>query len=684
MFTLINYIKSYENKLSETQQAETQFLDREIYTSENYNQNSFTKIIMNKIKDTKKLIELLNKSTSEIKNEILNKINSNFNNHIILISKLQTVDYLLENIEKPLKVVKQKFQNKIEIITKNEDEIKSILEYLIENDKILHNAKISFNYFKLINQSNQIKAVIQKKQESSIIKNIIDNNENVTLLSAYDFIKTFLIENFRILNLNQKIKNISEDLKLNILNNSQNLSNNDLNTIFSTENALNFYNKITEEDENSYSTLDKILEICLNEIIKKVNEKNKMEIFLYKNLIDLLFKCYMTQYKLMDFFEKVKVTYFITEINDVFNKENSNNAINNQILSQGSQINNNSLEKRIKIFQNIIKIKYEFLLEICKNKKKEFYLISILGPLFNKLNSEKHIFNCVDAEVFRINLQSILNFLNNFPIKSNDKKEDINYTSELTENIQEKIFLNENIEKEKFYLESISNNIILFMQNFSFFTYFQFLQNDITKLFINNPIITEKNPFIVQIDYENDNLKYEKVEDLRKYFFNYSNFLFNFNKFIENIFKEKKLFVKILPNFLNYIISCFNFISSKQNEFIVNNSFLKYYLKEFYKNSENISVNLNIQDYLRNLNNYFGNIQNLESLLIKDISQEKFLFSNQEDFRNLENKISKLCENLKNYKPHYDLINSENFTDLLEKNHYSSLELENLRKSNKY
>ena len=44
------------------------------------------------------LLSELKSTIEKTKNEIVEQINSNFNNYVTLISKLQTIDFLIDNI----------------------------------------------------------------------------------------------------------------------------------------------------------------------------------------------------------------------------------------------------------------------------------------------------------------------------------------------------------------------------------------------------------------------------------------------------------------------------------------------------------------------------------------------------------------------------------------------------------
>ena len=111
------------------------------------------------------------------------------------------------------------------------------------------------------------------------------------------------------------------------------------------------------------------------------------------------------------------------EINDIFSKDNFSSSSNNLNKENNSNKTissfnkSNSLEKKLKSFENLLNNKYKFMLETCKEHFYKFNLFCIVAPLLNKLSTEKHLFNCIDAENFRNNINSIYYFIEKFPIR---------------------------------------------------------------------------------------------------------------------------------------------------------------------------------------------------------------------------------------------------------------------------
>ena len=106
MNTLYSYLKVIEQKLSAPEDPEVQFLNTDIYKNSSFNLKSLSASIFEKIKDTSYLLNQLKLTTEKTKNEIFEQINSNYNNYVTLISKLQTIDFLVDNIQKSFEKIK--------------------------------------------------------------------------------------------------------------------------------------------------------------------------------------------------------------------------------------------------------------------------------------------------------------------------------------------------------------------------------------------------------------------------------------------------------------------------------------------------------------------------------------------------------------------------------------------------
>ena len=86
-----------------------------------------------------------------------------------------------------------------------------------------------------------------------------------------------------------------------------------------------------------------------------------------------------------------------------------------------------------------------------------------------------------------------------------------------------------------------------FIQNFSFFTYYQYLQNDLCSSLTG------------LVQYQNISLKEDYIKII-------ASSIYNYIQALNGIFKEEKIFLKILPNFLTFISQCAILINNKIKE----------------------------------------------------------------------------------------------------------------------
>ncbi len=692
MFTFINILKNFENKISQTEMIESQYISREYYQNENFHLNAFSKVILNKIKDSSNLIKILNSNINEINDEILNQINSNFSNHLILISKIQTVDFLIENIEKPLYIIQKKIKNKLNALDKNENEIQSIIDYLKKNEKSLRFTKIYFSFYKLYAQAIILEKSINEIEVSTTFKNILENSENTTILVAFDFLKTYLIQTFRFLTLNNKMERMINSLQDNYTDNdfhynSEKLNENkDKSCLFDSIDNIDGHlsiNKIIKSMNMNragydirFSFIDKFLERCLNELIPKVSCIEKEDIHLYKTLLKLIYDCYRTIPKLKHFYEKIKESFFKKDINDVISIE----ATKLDIL----HVNSNSTKIiRFSNLEDILKNKYFFIYDICRDSKLKINLICVWGPLIDALNTDRNLFLCIEPQIFSNTLNSLLNLMENFPVNFSNKLESenhkhINFEKELSINFKpseekNKSFDSYNIthqlNEESIFEGSIIKKIVNFFHSFSYFTYFQFIQNDLIKILINSFLIDSNK----KENYDNENISdyLKTLSRMNQKITSLKNLLFNFNIYNENLFAEKRLFVKNISNYLNFIFTLLNLISNNLLKYF---SYENYELKKIFEddlfekmikgenNLENDSqiesqLKGNVKEFLKNIYKYFKFISDLSKNLCKIVDRESFIFQQAEDIKKLKIMIKKLNQSSNLDKKTNEIIN---------------------------
>ena len=519
MNTLYSYLKVIEQKLSAPEAPEIQFLNTEIYKNSSFNLKSLCLSIFEKIQDTTYLLNQLKLTIDKTKNEIFDQINSNYNNYVALISKLQTIDFLVDNIQQSFQKIKNKIDNKLNLVEKYEKELTEMLEYIKENDKEIIKIQKTIKEYDIDIKASKIKEKIEKF--------IINNSSNI------------------------KEKQYTPVRQLLFL-------------------YVNYFELVREDEKkffNFFSLIEDILyHFSENYFIKQNNTEINLKLDL--NIINLIFKIYKYTNKEDILFQKL----FNGFIKSAFNKmTDTNKNITNIVNELINYINSDKIKNLSKIFQN-----------------DNFFKICFLKPFMNKFIKEKFLFNCSDVNQFVQNYLSVLKFIKIFNLK--DKEE--------------------------------LNDIRNFLQNFSFFTYYQYLQNELcVKL---TGLIKYNNKY---------NINNEYISMI-------NNTLSNYIKGIKDIFNEQKIFLKILPNFLTFISQCSILINSKIKEAKKSNENNKN-LKDNLKNDFNNNVEL-FNEYFKNEGEFYVNIHNV-------FENEKFLIKGDEEkieFKNLLITLLKSLENL--------------------------------------
>jgi len=508
MNSLLNYIKIIESKLTDSESIEKQYINFDIYNHKNFNIKSFTLNIMNKMNNTINLINNLKKFIEQIKNDIVEQINSNYTNYVILISKLQMIDFLIDNIQENLNFIKNKINQKLEIIDNYHNEFEQILNFLLENDK-----EISLICKEILDYKNNIKL----KKLNLQIKNFIETNQNEINNFNYSIIRHFLFLLIDYYGININILKKEDDFDLYI------------NDIFK-----NFGSKYFNSNKN----------------VQNINNKKNLNILSLLNMIYINKKIEKEYYK--EIYNK-----FIKE--KIISHLESNLSLKNKIGKIIELMN----EKFISDFNDTI-------------KNDDFNIICFLKPTINQLLQEKFYFNCSDPFLFKENYISILNFIKLFKLSENDN----------------------------FYIKNV-------LKNFSFFTYYQYIENEISLNFIQ--LFNTKNQ---------KNLKV------------FSDALFNYIKDLKDLFLEKKIFLKNIPNFLNFIIKANILIKNKFNEFENDNSLNKNIYKDNYKI---------FLDYFNFENGEFH--KNLIELIFE---REKFLFYSNEEITEFKDNLNLICLSINN------------------------------------
>jgi hypothetical protein len=569
MFTLLNYLRNYENKISEGEIPEKPFLDQTNYNLDNFNLNSFTKTVMEKITDSNFLVKELKGIIENIKEEIVAQINNNFNNYVSLISKLQALDFLIENIQKPLDNINTRILCEISHIEKYENELVTIYEYIRENNKQVNFIKQSLTFLKNADRCKKLISQIHEKYEKdNLIAGVINRHPDDNYLNSYDLVRKFLFDIIRFVEKTNLLKNIV------LVDNSYN----------------KIIQEIKNEEEKYFNHIEDLLRITLNDIGERRDDNP-----LVNNLMTLIIKCYI---------ECNREDFLNTKIIELSVAKNILAVFDSQ----------KSISGKLDEFNSFVSTKFGKYLACLskasanKNCLTNFNITCLILPVIERLSNDKYIFNCVDYNNFKDNLNSILTF------------------------ITKHINLDNYLSINPLQLAKIK----AFIGNFSFFTYFQFLQNDICKVFSDEGINS----------YENLTNDDENLETfISKKLMAISNLNFNFIRILEDFFRDKRLFLKIVPNFLTFLLQINKFFISKQVEIIQSNNMNKIIdligQEGFsFEEANMIELKRNLIDYITNIDAYlFFFSDTLPAKLKSLISRDIFIFRDEEDFARLNSHI---------------------------------------------
>ena len=536
--SIYNYIKRIENALSTPESPENQFLNVELYKNKEFNLKSFTLSIFSKISNTSKLLLELKNTIERTKNEIVEQINSNFNNYVTLISKLQTIDFLIDNINSSLENIKSKINSELDLVAKYENELMQMLNFINENDKEIRNVN---EYIQKYENKIKCENFIEK------IENFLKDNQSGIQDKNYTVIRKLIniLINFYTI----KEKGIDFENEKNILINT------------SSEKYMKIINDILKSTSQSYFN---------------GNVNNNITMKLNSNLLSLINKLYAVQKNEVNLYEMIFDNYVKNEINKIFEK-------------------NITIPKVIAEIESIIYCeKYKVLIKEFNNPK--FLHICFIIPFINKFSNDKFLFNCSDSIQFKDNYISILSFFN------------------------------------KYNIEEIVGAVKNFLQMFSFFTYFQYVQNNISTKLLG----------LVDVDYSNDK------DNLTTF----TNSIFNYLEAIKEIAGKKNIFIKNLPNFLNFILQCSIFIQTKIKNFEKNSEIIKLYHST---SNDNLNFEISgkdkekIENYLKivqNLREYFKINGEFSDATCEIAKREIFLCENENEKKNILNGIQNICNEI--------------------------------------
>ena len=519
MNTLYSYLKVIEQKLSAPEDPEVQFLNIDIYKNPSFNLKSLSSSIFEKIKDTSYLLNQLKLTTEKTKNEIFEQINSNYNNYVSLISKLQTIDFLVDNIQKCFEKIKSKIDAKLNLVERYEKEFSEMLEYIKENDNEIIKIQKEIKEYDINIKANKTKEKIDK----FIISNSLAINER--LYTPIRQLMFLFVNYFELVKSNEK------------------------------------------KYFNYFSLIDDILyHFTENYFIKQNNTEINLRLDL--NIISLIHKIYKIIKQEDTLYQKLFNGFIKSALNKLTDANiDIPNVINNLI----NYIKSSQIEGLLLIFSN----------------NNNFLNICFLNPFINKFIKEKFLFNCSDINQFYNNYKSVIKFMKLFNIKN---IEDI----------------------------SLVRN---FIQNFSFFTYYQYLQNDLCTNLTG------------LIQYQNSSIKEDFIKIINSSIYNYIQAL-------KEIFNKGKIFLKILPNFLTFVFQCNILISNKINEAM-----------NYIKNNNNVNKEIidNLNKYKKIYNEYFKKEGEFYNNILNDVYyNENFLLFDEQENKEFKNILIILLNSLQN------------------------------------
>lgn len=321
-------------------------------------------------------------------------------------------------------------------------------------------------------------------------------------------------------------------------------------------------------------------EIYLYSLDKLFNDTSKglskIDLKLIGNRIGLINQIALKKREERKLYQTVYDLYTKSELMTIFDNNNTKNITLSEVIDQ--------------IIQLMRKEKYKVLSS--EFNSKAFSTLCFLSPFIKKYSNDKLIFNCCDSVLFKANYSSILNFLTFFDIDS--------------------------------HIEVIRQ----FLQAFSFFTYFQYIQNDIVMKFID--LFKESNEnIVVQL----------------------GNCVFNYTKTIQDIFVEKKIYLKNVPNFLNFMIQCAILIQSKVDEVNENSEIIKFSKVNEIPYEPDDETKKILNDYSNSLNGYMTYFkQEAFRKSIKEIiDRERLLCKSNEEYQLIINEIDEVIKAIREH-----------------------------------
>ena len=475
-----------------------------------------------------------------------------------IFEKIKDTTYLLNQ----LKLTTEKTKNEIfDQINSNYNNYVTLISKLQTIDFLVDNIQKSFE--KIKNKINDKLNLVERyeKEFTEMLNYIKENDEEI--IKIQKAIKEYEI--------NIKASKIKHKIDKFINNNSLNINERQYTPIRQLMFLFISYFELVKSDEKKYfnyfSLIDDILYFFTeNYFIKQNNSEINLKLDL--NIIKLIYKIYKNIGQVDSLYQKLFNGFIKSVINKISDSSKDISNITNDLITY---INSTQIKNLLIIFSD----------------KDNFLKICFLNPFINKYIKEKFLFNCSDPIQFYQNYKSILKFLKIFNLKEGEE------------------------------IHSVKN----FIQNFSFFTYYQYLQNDLCTSLTG------------LVQYQNISLREDYIKII-------ASSIYNYIQALNGIFKEEKIFLKILPNFLTFISQCSILINNKIKE-----------TEQLIEKNKNINKETidNFKKYKEIYNTYFCKDGEFYINIINDVyEKENFLINNEKQKEEFKNMLITLLNSLLN------------------------------------
>lgn len=603
-------IDKVKNKIDDIDNPDMKYINISMYDSSQFNAENLVKLIQTENNESfskEKLIENLNLMSTNIKSQIYEQVKDHYPIFISLCNKLQNIDCMVDNIEKPLDSMKIKLMQEIDFtkslkdnlilsknaLTKIYSEI-ILLELSIRIDSLFNEIKKEIENYDVLNSER-----VSKFSNEDIISNynnlkLILNNLLFTAGKIEEFNKLF-----------NKAKSLYEVDCVIKFNENEEFSN-DLGQYYNV--IYKQYLRIKEEEERIVSFLQNILISLLNLYLKTKKralilniKRNTSSYFSNSEMKDTKSVTTKTTSKTNNDYKIIKsvsqyeviIIKLISILNilgqdqQIYLAFNKNQILNN-LVSETMDLVENSLKSKIIILIREYIALFGDLIDNLKQRNLSTINISLnsfLTLVCQKISTDKSLFNCTDINSFYDNYSSIVLLIHsvindNLKELNNQYMSNKNNVSHVMCNYMTKYIdkysstykdLHSSLSHEvkNFEKSNCLKLIVTCIQKYSFFTYFQLIQADINKVLIEY-FNTDTNSNVNKKSYINNSSSNRSIvfkdlsfkSNFASKLMNLTNFLFSLNKAINEQLNGNRVFTKIIPNMLNFKSTLNNYVIS--------------------------------------------------------------------------------------------------------------------------